>query len=241
MFNLDNKSLLTVGSSGDQVINVSLKGCKDITVLDINPFCKYYFNLKKAAILSLTYEEFVKYFCYIDYPKVFKYNEETFNLESYKKLKLLLKELDNESFIFWDTLFNNCNCKDVRTTLFENDEERLSVIKGMNLYLKNEESFNKSKITLKNINPKFIKEDIFKARLERNYDNIFLSNLGTYYSAESLKSLIDKLSLNLNDNGKMLVCYLYKTTNDTKYNDEWSSIYDLDKTAYSLYVQNYMP
>ena len=65
MFDLKDKSLLTVGSSGDQVINASLKNCKDITVLDINPFTKYYFNLKKAAILTLKYEEFCKFFCYL--------------------------------------------------------------------------------------------------------------------------------------------------------------------------------
>ena len=41
MFDLKDKSLFTVGSSGDQAINAILKGCKDITVLDINPFTKY--------------------------------------------------------------------------------------------------------------------------------------------------------------------------------------------------------
>lgn len=47
LFNLDNKSLLTVGSSGDQVINASLFNCQDQTVIDINPFTRYYFYLKK--------------------------------------------------------------------------------------------------------------------------------------------------------------------------------------------------
>ena len=34
-FDLEGKSLLTVGSSCDQIYNASLKGCKDITILDI--------------------------------------------------------------------------------------------------------------------------------------------------------------------------------------------------------------
>lgn len=34
-FDLNNKSLLTLGSSGDQVINASLFNCKDIHVVDI--------------------------------------------------------------------------------------------------------------------------------------------------------------------------------------------------------------
>ena len=83
LFDLKDKSLLTVGSSADQAIIANLKDCKDITILDINPLTKYYFNLKKAGILTLGYEEFCKFFCYIDYPKVFKYNYDTFNIESY--------------------------------------------------------------------------------------------------------------------------------------------------------------
>ena len=35
-----NKKVLTVGSSADQILNVFLLGCKDITLLDINPFVK---------------------------------------------------------------------------------------------------------------------------------------------------------------------------------------------------------
>jgi len=57
-FDLKNKSLLTVGSSGDQVINAFYKGCRDITLIDVNPFAKYYINLKIAAVISLTYQEF---------------------------------------------------------------------------------------------------------------------------------------------------------------------------------------
>lgn len=57
-FDLSNKSLLTLGSSCDQAINAIMHNCRDITVLDICPFTKFYFYLKKAAILSLSYEEF---------------------------------------------------------------------------------------------------------------------------------------------------------------------------------------
>jgi len=241
LFSLKDKSLLTVGSSGDQAINAILKDCKDITILDINPFTKYYFNLKKAALLTLNYEEFCKFFCYIDYPKVFKYNYDTFNVESYNKLKELLKQLDEQSFVFWDILFKNCNPEDIRKRLFEYDEERLNVVKKMNLYLKDEDTFNKSKIKIKNINPKFIEGNIFKIKLEKTYDNIFLSNIGTYYSLEDDKKLVQKLDNNLNINGKMLMCYLYRTTKDTVYKDEWDPIYDLEKTFKVLedYITNF--
>ena len=58
-FDLNNKSLLTVGSSADQAINAILNGCKDVTIMDINPFVKYYFNLKKAGMLTLDYKQFM--------------------------------------------------------------------------------------------------------------------------------------------------------------------------------------
>ena len=229
MFDLKDKSLLTVGSSGDQAINAILKDCKYITVLDVNPFTKYYFNLKKAALLTLTYEEFCRFFCYIDYPKVFKYNFSAFNLDSYNKLKEVLKNIDEESFLFWDTLFDVCKVNNVRRKLFSSDEDRVSVVKGMITYLKNESNFNETKIKIKNINPKFIKGDIFKTKLEKTYDNIWLSNIGNYYSLEEIKNLIEKLDNNLNMNGKMLMCYLYRTTKNTKYNKDWDPIYNIEK------------
>lgn len=241
MFDLKNKSLLTLGSSGDQVINASLKDCVDQTVLDINPFTKYYFYLKKAALLTLEYDEYIKFFCYQDYPKVFKKNDDAFNIESYKKFNLLLKELDVESFIFWNNLFDNFKPIDIRKNLFNMDEDRISTLKESNLYLKNEDMYKKSKITIKNINPKFITGDIFNIELKDSYDSIFLSNLGTYHKIENFKLVLDKISLNLNKNGKMLLCYLYRTTKDTEYKEDWQEIYNLDKASKILcdYITNF--
>ena len=84
-FDLQDKSLLTVGSSGDQIINAAFKGAKDITLLDINPYAKYYYYLKAAGILELNPTDFNEFFRYNDYPKVFKYNKKVFDKASYKK------------------------------------------------------------------------------------------------------------------------------------------------------------
>jgi len=61
-FDLKNKSLLTIGSSGDQVLNAYYNGARDITLIDINQFSKFYLYLKISAILSLSYEEFKLFF-----------------------------------------------------------------------------------------------------------------------------------------------------------------------------------
>ena len=57
-FDLKDKSLLTVGSSGDQVFNAALKDVKTVTLLDINSYTKYYYYLKEASILELSMSEF---------------------------------------------------------------------------------------------------------------------------------------------------------------------------------------
>ena len=91
-FNLKNKSLLTVGLSGDQLLNAYYYGARDITLFDINPYAKYYVYLKVAAILSLTYDEFQSFF--------FKYgldnnsNRDVFSPNLFNKMKSILKELD---------------------------------------------------------------------------------------------------------------------------------------------------
>ena len=228
LFDLKDKSLLTVGSSGDQAINAILKGCNDITVIDINPFAKYYFYLKKAAILTLDYVEFFRFFCY-KYYKYYEHNSEAFNLQSYNKLKDTLRNLDGESFLFWDTLFSKCNSNDIRRTMFKSDEVGIKVLKKIDPYLKNRLSFNKTKSKIVNINPKFINGDIFKTKLYKTYDNIFLSNIGTYYTQEKLKGLVDTLETNLNEEGKLLICYLYDTLEDTPYLKQFPEIYNLDK------------
>ena len=61
-FDLKNKSLLTVGSSGNQLLNAYFYGTRDITLFDINPYAKYYAYMKVAAILTLNYDEFQCFF-----------------------------------------------------------------------------------------------------------------------------------------------------------------------------------
>ena len=109
-FDLYNKSLLTIGSSGDQVLNSYYNGCRDITLLDINPFCKYYLNLKIAGIISLSYEEFVYFF----FPKINnKNNRAYFHFDLFKKLAVVLKEIDLESYTFFDRKISVKCCREV--------------------------------------------------------------------------------------------------------------------------------
>ena len=226
-FDLQDKSLLTVGSSGDQIINAAFKGAKDITLLDINPYAKYYYYLKAAGILELNPTDFNEFFRYNDYPKVFKYNKKVFDKASYKKLKSTLKSLDNDSYLFWDELFDMYQPDHIRFSLFSNDEYGTSVLSKSNLYLQSENTYDETKTKLKELRPEFINEDIFKSNLTKNYDNIWLSNIACYLYQDKIKGMTDKFADKLAVDGKLLISYLYSIDMNTEYDDDWSPIYDL--------------
>ena len=238
-FDLKDKSLLTVGSSGDQVINAILYGCKKISVLDINPYTKFYYYLKIASILDLNLHEFMTFLRFKRYPSTFKDNKDVFNSQLYNKIKTTLRNLDYESYLFWDELFQSFNPIDIRNNLFSLDEDHNRIITKSNPYLQNQDSYEQVRNKLKTISPTFIIEDLFKVELQEKYDNIWLSNIGTYLSRHFVKIMTDKLAKSLNNNGQLLISYLYKTTKDTKYNDDWSPIYDLEK-VFSL-LKEYNP
>ena len=226
-FDLQDKSLLTVGSSGDQIINAAFKRAKDITLLDINPYAKYYYYLKAAGILELNLTDFNEFFRYNDYPKVFKYNKKVFDKASYKKLKSTLKSLDNDSYLFWDELFDMHQPDHIKFSLFSNDEYGTSVLGKSNLYLQSENTYDEAKTKLKELRPEFINEDIFKSNLTKNYDNIWLSNIACYLYQDKIKGMTDKFADKLAVDGKLLISYLYSIDMNTEYDDDWSPIYDL--------------
>lgn len=228
-FDLEDKSLLTVGSSGDQIINAILNGCNDVTLLDINPYSKYYYFFKLAAIICLDIDEFLEFLRFKDYPRVFSDNKNVFNSEDFEKIKDTLYSLDFESYLFWNELFKRFRPIDIRNNLFSLDEDRTYVITGCNNYLESEKQYNETRNRIRYVKPNFIYGDLFKMSLDRNYDNIWLSNIGTSLSRDSVKDMTDKMSKFLNDNGQLMISYLYQTKKDTKYQEDWSPIYDLEK------------
>ena len=214
-FDLQDKSLLTVGSSGDQIINAAFKGAKDITLIDFNPYAKYYYYLKKAGMLELNFTKFKEFFRYNNYSETYRTNVEMFNKASYEKIKGTLKSLDADSYLFWDELFANFSPYDVREHLFSGAENPCFVLKENNLYLHNESDYYRTKTKMKNLEEKFITENILTVNLDRNFDNIWLSNIIYLLEEDELKQVTDKFSHNLNDDGQLMIGYLY---NVSKYN-----------------------
>ncbi len=201
-FDLKGRSLLTVGSSGDQAINAALRGASDITLLDINPYTRYYFYLKIASIISLNKEEFHKYLGrWICFDKLFQKG-------LYKKVRKTLSELDLESYEFWEALYRKFKPREIRYGLFQSEEDVPSVIELENPYL-NGESYKRVKEIASSINITFINQDLLYPELSREYDNIWLSNVYQHLKEEERRTMFINMLPYLEDNGSMLFAYIY--------------------------------
>ena len=234
LFDLENKKLLTVGSSCDQIINASLEGCKDITLLDVNPYVEYYYYLKMAAILKLEREDFLRYLSYEDNPyKSLKTKEDVFNKEYFDKIKDTLKNVSYDSYYFWSELYNEFKGNNIRYMLFAPDEYQLQVKIGCNKYLQSENNYNKLRRTLTETEIRFITENLFnieKTNIVNKFDSIWLSNIGTNLTHEEIKNLTEIYSKYLEDGGKLLISYLYITNFIPDNKAEYKPIYKLSRT-----------
>ena len=230
LFDLEDRTLLTIGSSCDQAINAILHGAKDITVFDICPFVKEYYYLKKAAILALSIDEFMNFFCYKNYSMMIIDNKMAFDMDIYLKIRNTLKSYSDDILYFWDMIFFKYNGIVIRRQMFSTDENRSMILRKINDYLCDEGNYLKLRKIIDNTNIEFVRGDIFTSEITKKYDNIFLSNLACYHSLANIKELFLKMHDHLNDEGKMLLAYLYETT---EYSDDYMSgepeIYDIPR------------
>ena len=233
-FDLKDKSLLTVGSSSDQVLNAIICGSKDITLYDICPFIKEYYYLKMAAIKTLTREEYLKFFSYLHYSYYFINNNKTFDNKTFSKINECLQELDEESSYFWYELFKKYKGKLIRKKLFNADEISLKVNKMVNRYLFSCDEYNNLKEMIDKANVIFKCADIFNIESDKKYDNIFLSNILAYTELKKYIIFFNKIKELLNEDGKMLYSYLYDTDCSDIYIDDASSRYTKDEIIESI-------
>ena len=168
---LQNKEKsLSIISSGDQILNLILSGCKQITGYDISRFTKYFLELKKAAIISLSREDFIHF-------------------------RVNLEKEDRE---FWDSLINFYDWSEInQSTLFSSQTMSFTSILQNNDYLK-EENYSKLKNMISKVNYEYYIEDIqvLVSKLKSQYDFINLSSIMYYIS--NYKDLLSKLPLKEN-------------------------------------------
>lgn len=228
-FDLANKSLLTVGSSADQALNSILLGCRDITVFDICPFTNHYYNLKKSAIIKLDYYKFREYLC----DDVVAINKYLFSKKLFNEIKDTLEKVDYNSFRFWCKLYHGYRKYRFIPNLFVNHQNSMEDTIRYNLYLQNKNNFNILKQKIVTTNPNFIVGDILNVKTclcERKFDNIILSNIYEHIKHDKnklnlFKTTLNSLKNNLNENGKILVSYLYMTFMEEDFIQDFNDVF----------------
>lgn len=220
MLNFRDKTFLTVGSSSDQIINAVLLGSKEQTIIDINPFIKEYFYLKKSCLTTLSRNEYLEFLCSYNYNRAT--NENVFNLKTFEKIIPSLIMFDYNSYLFWSKIFNDFSGNHIKKHLFFSDDERCSpILQKMNLYLHDSDSYVKAQEEMRKLKINFIESNIYQDVNLGSFDNINISNIGQYVTNQEellrFQTLVKKLSSTLNVDGSMLVMYLFGTITNNSY------------------------
>ena len=187
-YDYTESDVLTTGSSGDQILNLISCGAKNIRCLDINPFVQYYFNLKKALILTLSKE---------DFDKAFSNNNGSIRMNQ-KMFDSSKDKLDKYTYSFWNRLFNKYGFDRVVQGLFINNFSNKPVdITEYNCYLQGE-NYEKLKNRLNDVSIYFDNRNLNEIVHDRQeYDYMFLSNISDYlslmYSCDTLRKYRDLL------------------------------------------------
>ena len=194
---MNRKKVLSVTASGDQILNSILFGSKEIDSFDISRFPKYYFELKKAAIETLTRDEFIDFFVgkhlssLVGFISCYKGLENDKLKEYYSGFN---NNMDKDYKEFWDEIFDIYDINQVfYSSLFFSDDCHFQALNPY-LYDKNYEKLQKN---IKNAKVKHYIGDIrqISSMLNKEYDLVNLSNIINYIDSDEYKDILNNLSL----------------------------------------------
>ncbi len=187
-----------IGST-DPMFNAIFFGYQNITVFDINTLNVHFMFLKIAALLSLTYEEYLDYFYSADEDK---YLSKFY----YEKLK---NELPTDSFQYWESLYTNFKNDNFSNLFYSGkfDEKDIELLKKVtipsNSFL-TKENYLQLQHKLKTIYLTYYVEDfanLLPYICKNQYDFMYLGNLHNYCKDTFYFELLKKLESNLTQNG----------------------------------------
>lgn len=202
----NRKNMLSVIASGDQIFNAMLAGVESIDAFDLSRFPKYFLYLKKAAIQSLTQEEYIKFFYE-------KHSRDSYcdTYFSYRYLSKIRPRLEGEALLFWDALFKKCDWYRIQNRLCTGLTVPYEIMMKNNEYLRNSDYF-KLRAILKDIEINFKTGDIMDlaASYTDEYDLIYLSNIHQYIGPAGLKYI--SKNLKLSPEGVMILGKFYNSS-----------------------------
>ena len=181
----NKKEILTTLGSSDQVLNSMLVCPNSITAFDISRFPKYFLYLKLAAVLNLSYEEFI-YFFYESTTTSEIYDD------MYDKISQSLPKDDKE---FWDSLFSYFDWYDIyESSMFSRETIIPSYHITQNPYL-TKENYYRLRELIPTIELKTKEGNIYTMDFDQEYDFINLSNIWNYNNPNYHKDLLRRLPL----------------------------------------------
>lgn len=206
-YDLYNKDVLTVAGSGDQMLNAFLMGARSVTCFDINPLAFYQVNLKKAAISTLPYEEYLEFY----FPEFGKFLDRGL-------FEKIADSLDNNTFEFFNYLYSRFDEEQIFRKIYQYFKPKFKNMKKINAYLE-KDNYQKLASILLEKDISFLKSNasMLDQQLEKKlYDIILLSNISddieNIYDTNPLinfKNLVQALNKNLTDDGIIQVGYIY--------------------------------
>lgn len=200
---LTGKSVLTVGSSGDQLLNCILAGASKVTVIDGNIYARPYIEYKLAAMQSMGYKEFKRAF----------FSREVFDWQTYQKISHLMSD---EVKPFWDQLFLSVESGERESFFLTysllNKDLRDGQVRSMFYIDANVYKTLQKLIPGCQVDYKVSTFEDFPSAVEgEKYDMIYLSNIKKYIPDSTYRSVVYNLhDNNLNPGGEMVVNYSFK-------------------------------
>ena len=179
----NSRRILSVISSGDQIIESITSEKKIIDCFDISKYPKQ--------------EDYVKLFIESPLTTLDEYYDDLYYENIRKNLNGIYKK-------YWDALFSHTDWYEIfGSRLFQSDAMPNDFIYKSLSYLK-DENYYKLRKNIENAELNFYEGDIFTlvSSLTSKYDLVYLSNIIDYANKKDYKNLLSKF--NLNDNGVVL-------------------------------------
>lgn len=205
------KTFLTVGASGDQILNAVKIGAEKIDVFDLNRLDKRHCELKINAAKILTPEELCEYFDSFD--------ESLFTGLVYK--------MGEEDRIYWETLYDFIGFRDLYK-LYPYKKLSKEELSKINPYFK-KEGYEEFQERLEGVEINYYDADLYSlpTLLENqtydamNFSNIYeYLNYGRNTNYENAKRYYDfimgEMYPRLNEGGTMMLSYMYAFNENAK-------------------------
>lgn len=204
--NFNNRKVLSVIGSGDAYFSFLLFGSTQIDLFDINPNTINYFILKFFSLMTLTYEEFTKFFITskLDDLKLYNKVRNYLPLKTKKHLDTIIKNNQKLTKLIF-TISLNSNIVNYTTNRVIPYMDKKTYYELQKL-LRN--------VKLPNIYTKSLQE-LYK-ELKEKYDIIALSNiyLHTNMNIKQYKNLLNHYLKIMNENGIILAHYAWNNKDE---------------------------